>query len=70
MTVLKVSDTFDPVTMEAKQVVDAFYDSSEASDLPTAGIATGSLGFEVDTGKITAFNEVSGEWVEETTIQS
>ena len=31
---------------------------------PTEGIVTGSLALEVDTGKIFAFDEVSGNWTE------
>ena len=31
---------------------------------PTDSIITGSLFFEVDTGKIYAFDEVSAEWTE------
>lgn len=33
-------------------------------DKPTDGIATGSLCLEVNTGKIFAFDEVSGNWSE------
>ena len=29
---------------------------------PTTGIATGSMALEVNTGKIFAFDEVSGTW--------
>ena len=29
---------------------------------PTAGICTGSLALEVDTGDVYAFDEVGGEW--------
>ena len=29
---------------------------------PTAGIITGSLALEVDTGDVYAFDEVGGEW--------
>lgn len=29
---------------------------------PTAGIVTGSLALEVDTGDVYAFDEVGGEW--------
>lgn len=31
---------------------------------PTAGLATGSLFLEVDTGKIYAYDEVGGDWTE------
>lgn len=68
MTILKVADTFDPETKTGKQVIDVFYNSSEANDLPKAGIATGSLGFETDTSKITAFDEVEGDWLDVTTL--
>ena len=29
---------------------------------PTAGVCTGSLALEVDTGDVYAFDEVGGEW--------
>lgn len=32
---------------------------------PTAGIATGSIAFVVDTGDFYAFDEVSGNWNEQ-----
>ena len=31
-------------------------------DKPTAGIITGSLALEVDTGDLYAFDETGGEW--------
>jgi len=31
---------------------------------PTTGVATGSIALEVNTGKIYAFDEVSGNWSE------
>lgn len=35
---------------------------------PTDGVAMGSSFTEVNTGKIYLFNEVSGQWVEQTAI--
>lgn len=37
---------------------------STDTEKPTTGIATGSLLLEVDTGKVLAYDEVSGEWGE------
>lgn len=41
-----------------------------ADSKPTTGIINGSLFFEVDTGKVYAFNEASSTWVEQFSFQS
>lgn len=46
---------------EAKRYVEIACLSGDTK--PTAGIATGSLAHEVDTGKVYAFNETGTEWI-------
>ena len=40
-----------------------------ADTKPTAGIATGSIMVEVDTGDVYFFDEVSGDWVKQFSFQ-
>ena len=37
---------------------------------PTAGLCTGSIFTEVDTGKVFFFNEATSSWVEQFSFQS
>lgn len=38
-------------------------------DKPTSGVGTGSIFWEVNTGKVFGFNEDAGSWVEEFSFQ-
>lgn len=38
-------------------------------DKPTSGVGTGSTFWEVDTGKVSGFNEDTGTWVEQFSFQ-
>ena len=49
------------------QLIDGMCLSTDTK--PTAGIATGSIMTEVDTGNVYFFDEVSGEWIEQMCLQ-
>lgn len=68
MRTVKVSTFYDADTKTEKALIEWYGLSTE--DKPEVGIAMGSLAFEVDTGKIYAYNETAEEWVEEMSLQS
>lgn len=51
-----------------KYVKEIYGDSTETK--PTTGIVDGSWFMETNTGKVFAFNEKSGGWVEQFSFQS
>lgn len=50
-------------TSDNKMIVTYFGTSGESK--PTSNVAFGSLFYEVDTGKVYAFNETTSLWVEQ-----
>ena len=68
MRTIKVSTFYDADTKTEKALIEWYGLSTDTK--PEAGIAMGSLAFEVNTGKIYAFNETAEEWVEEMSLQS
>ena len=58
---IRVIDAHDVKTGEVKYFE---YFGTSADTKPTEGVATGSIFFEVNTGKCYMFNEDSGTWVE------
>ena len=65
--VVKVSSFFDSEDNACFDLVDVSCLSTD--DKPTAGIATGSVCTEVDTGTVFLFDDVSGDWVEQFSLQ-
>lgn len=65
--VVKVSSFFDSEDNALLDLVEIACLSTD--DKPTAGIATGSICVEVNTGKVFFFNEASGAWVEQFSFQ-
>ncbi len=68
MRTVKVSTFYDADTKTEKALIEWYGLSTETK--PEVGIAMGSIAFEVDTGKIYAYNETAEEWVEEMSLQS
>lgn len=66
--VVKVSSFFDSEDNALLDLVDVACLSTDTK--PTAGIATGSVCTEVDTGAVFLFDEESGDWVEQFSLQS
>ena len=59
--VVKVSSFFDSEDNALLDLVEIACLSTD--DKPTAGIATGSILTEVDTGKVYFYNEAAATWV-------
>lgn len=64
----KVSTFFDKATNTQLQLLEGACESTD--DKPTAGIATGSIMIEVDTGEVFFFSEKTGTWIPQFSFQS
>ena len=62
-----VKEIVDYENHKTVQLIEGMCLSTDAK--PTAGIATGSIMTEVDTGNVHFFDEVSGEWIEQMCLQ-
>lgn len=65
--IVKVSAFFDGEDNALLDLVDVACLSTDTK--PTAGIATGSVCIEADTGNVFIFDEESGDWVEQFSLQ-
>ena len=66
--ILKVSTFFDKENNKELQLVEAMGISTD--EKPTAGVATGSIFLEADSGTVSFFDEESGNWVEQFTFKT
>lgn len=62
-----VKEFVDYENYKTVQLIEGMCLSTDAK--PNAGIATGSIMTEVDTGTVYFFDEVSGEWIEQMCLQ-
>lgn len=60
------------IKQEYNSGVKQYYElaGTSSDSKPTAGVATGSIFVEVNTGKVFFFNEASSSWVEQFSFQS